>query len=406
MEQAYSSAIDWLFKQFPSYQNKGASAYKPDLYNVNKLCDLFDNPQNKLKFIHIAGTNGKGSTCSYIASCLTEANFKTGLFTSPHILDFTERIRINGSTVSKEFVIEFVQKVQNSNLDYSPSFFEITWVMALTYFERESCDICVIETGLGGRLDATNIIQPLISVITNIGIDHVQFLGDTFELIAFEKAGIIKEETPVVIGEWNNKTQPVFQQVAQRKSSKLVKVDLSAECSEKGFLKNSTQLKNWLTAKRTLLELPQDFQINPDNFQKGIDNLYKNTGLRGRIQVISENPRVIFDAGHNPDGIENLIQEIQQNLKGKLHIVYGTSNDKDINSIFHLFPTNVHYYFTQFKNERSVKIEVLERASKNYNLKALFYSKATEALTEAQNTANEHDTILVFGSFFLLNDLF
>ncbi|SFT75920.1 dihydrofolate synthase / folylpolyglutamate synthase [Lishizhenia tianjinensis] len=401
----YQETIDWLFQQFPSYQNIGAKAYKPDLYNVEKLCAIFNNPQNDIKTIHVAGTNGKGSTCSYMSSFLTEAGYKVGLFTSPHLQRFTERIRINGEEVKEDFVIDFVAKVKVQELDYSPSFFEITFVMALEYFKQEQVDFAVIETGLGGRLDATNIISPIISVITNIGLEHTNFLGTTIKEIAGEKGGIIKTHTPVVLGTKDAEVVEVMENVAKAKEAALY-FSNDALDTPPSLLANYLQ-ENYRTAHKAIEVLIKENYINTidvaENFEKALQNLYQNTGLRGRMHLMQEHPRIIFDAAHNADGIKNLLSNFKEE---RLFIVYGSSNDKDFDAIFPLFPKNATYFLTEFKNERSAKIEVLEQNAVKNELNAKFFKKVSEALTSAQNTAGQQDTILCFGSFFLLENLY
>ena len=277
MLNSYQAAIDWLFKQFPSYQNIGTSAYKPGLERVELLLTELGNPHQELKIIHVAGTNGKGSTCSYLASYLTETGEKVGLFTSPHIYDFRERIRVNGEKISKEFVLEFCNKIQNLNLEISPSFFEITFAMALAYFNQEACTICVIETGLGGRLDATNVIKPLVCIITNIGFDHTQFLGNTYSEIATEKAGIIKERIPVIIGETNPETKNVFLEVSKNKNAEIHLAE--NEQLPSGINLPLYQQKNLRSALKALEII--EFQVDYEILNRSITNLHFNTGYFG-----------------------------------------------------------------------------------------------------------------------------
>lgn len=405
----YVETVEWLFQQFPAYQKIGANAYKPDLHNVEKLCALFDYPEKEQQFIHVAGTNGKGSTCSIIASCLVETGYSVGLFTSPHIKSFTERIRINGKAVEEKFVIDFVNKLQNAKLDYAPSFFEISFVMSLVYFKEEKTDINIIETGLGGRLDATNIINPLLSVITNIGLEHVNFLGDTLEKIAGEKAGIIKDNVPVVIGEFQNETYPVFEKFALDNNAPIHLTNQNETLFDTCLLLSDYLIKNARTAYNTLTVLEKyypHFSYINSNFEKGLKNLAKNSGLKGRMQVIRETPLTIFDAAHNIEGIHALLSNSIFSNTQKLHIVYGTSADKNLDRISKLFPTKANYYFTEFKNNRSAKIEDLENVAKENNLNFFLFKKADKAFYKAQISANEEDIILVFGSFFLLDDLF
>ena len=405
----YTETVEWLFQQFPSYQNIGANAYKPDLFNVEKLCSLFDNPQTNQTFIHVAGTNGKGSTSSLIASCLTESGKTVGLFTSPHIKSFTERIRINGEEIEENFIVEFVRKVRKAQLDYQPSFFELSFVLCLTYFRHKKTDVNIIETGLGGRLDATNIIQPILSVITNIGLEHTQFLGNTLALIATEKAGIIKSNIPVVIGEFQKETYPIFEQIAQKKNAKIIVCNQLNTNFDTNLLIGDYLKKNARTAYTALEVLDQNYFFGKNcyqHFQKGIENLKQNTGLIGRMQVVSTKPYTVFDAAHNAEGIVSLLANINKLSFKKIHIVYGTSADKDLQAIGKLFPKHAQYYFTTFKNKRSTSIEILKTLAEKNKLTAKFFLNAKAGLQNAQNSANEEDIILVFGSFFLLHDLF
>ena len=404
----YSETIEWLFHQFPAYHKIGAAAYKPDLDNCLKLCSLFGNPHVELSFIHIAGTNGKGSTSSMLASILQESGKKVGLFTSPHIEDFRERIRVNGKMISEKEVIQFCEKVQTFKLDFEPSFFEITWVMTLVHFLQQKCEICVIETGLGGRLDATNLITPILSIITNIGLEHTSFLGDTLDKIAFEKAGIIKKNIPVVIGETLPETKPVFEQITQQQNAPIYFAENTPTVIPEDFpLLGEYQKKNFSIIQTAIPILNENrFSITDVSIQKGLNNLSNNTGFRGRMQIINHAPLTIMDVSHNYDGIKATLESITTLLKGKLHIVYGTSSDKDLDAIFTLFPLTADYYFTEFNNERSAKSEQLLKKATHFKLNAVFFQNAKHALEQAQISANKEDTILIFGSFFLISDFF
>jgi len=402
--KSYTETIDWLFQRFPSYQNIGASAYKPGLENVFKLCEAFDNPQEKLKFVHVAGSNGKGSTCSILASFLTENGLKTGLFTSPHLVDFRERIRVNGEMISENEVIQFCEKVNKHELDFEPSFFEISFVMALINFTNANCDICVIETGLGGRLDATNIIQPILSIITTISLEHTNFLGNSLEEIAFEKAGIIKKDVPVIIGYKNTITETVFKEKAQSEDAVIEFVGNNLYPIPDNFpLLGKYQQENFQTVCLAIKELSASFHLSTSKMEMALDNLSKNTGFQGRLQVVSENPRVIFDVSHNPEGIKATLEFLQSRF-GKLKIVYGSSADKNFDEIFPLFSTQNSYFFTEFSNERSAKISILEEKSNNFHLSARFYTFPKVSLSEAKSLSHKEDTIVVLGSFFLLHD--
>ena len=404
----YSESLNWLFSQFPSYQNLGASAYKPDLGNIRKLCAFFDNPQDDLKLIHVAGTNGKGSVCSMLASILTESGEKTGLFTSPHIHDFRERIRINGDMISEEEVVSFCTHLRASLLDFEPSFFEITCCMALVHFNRNRCSIAVIETGLGGRLDATNIITPILSVITNISLEHTQFLGNDLPSIAGEKAGIIKPHVPVVIGRSNALTHDVFKSKANEAQAEIVFCDaLPLPDSSSMPLLGTYQQENVRTVYAAVEELNQHgFDILNSHIQQGLENLKRNTGIFGRMEVIQRNPLIILDVSHNEEGIRSTLEYIQSENKGQLYLIYGSSADKDIQSILPLFPRNAHLSLCAFSNSRSLSIEQLNVLAKSLNPTPNCFTNIYHALDETKKLATEKDTILVFGSFFLISDYF
>lgn len=397
--KSYQETIDWLFQQFPSYQNIGAGAYKPSLDNVLRLVDLLGISLEETPYVHVAGTNGKGSTCSMLASALTEAGFKVGLFTSPHITDFRERIRVNGEMISQQSVIEFVNHVQAINLDIEPSFFEISFAMAVDHFNREKCDIAIIETGLGGRLDATNIIIPILSVITNISLEHQNFLGNTRALIAGEKGGIIKPSIPVVIGQFDEETAPVFSTILEKNNAPLY----LAESIQLSYLeRNKVIVQKCLELLNTM-----SFQTTQSDFDRGILNLSKNSGLRGRMQIIGSNPLVIADAAHNTDGIKSLFNSINDTYPNhEIRIVYGASSDKDLDQIGKLLPKNAKYFLTQFKNQRSLKQEDLKFFSQKFDLNAKFFKHPSKALCAAQESVNDSTVVLVFGSFFLFDEIF
>lgn len=401
----YREATDWLFQQFPSYQHIGGKAYKPGLEQINQLLTHFGNPQHDLRFIHVAGTNGKGSTCSMLASILTEAENTVGLFTSPHIQDFRERIRVNGTVVSEEFVIDCTQQIQQAELGFEPSFFEISFLMALLYFKASNCTICVIETGLGGRLDATNCITPLISLITNISIEHTQFLGNTITEIAGEKAGIIKNGVPVVIGEREPESSAVFDRTAREKNAPLTYAsDQVIELPSTFPLLGTYQKANYKLVLTALELLHAHFPVAHEHVSAGLTNLAQNAGFYGRMQVVGTNPTVIFDVSHNEAGIKATLDYFSD--KKSLIIVYGTSADKNLDAIFPLFPLESRYFFTEFTNERSATMEKLREISSNYTIEGKFFRSAETALEEAKSTANKTDTILVLGSFFLISDFF
>lgn len=400
MLNSYQAAIDWLFKQFPSYQNIGASAYKPGLERVEQLLTQLGNPHQDLKIIHVAGTNGKGSTSSYMASYLTEKSEKVGLFTSPHIFDFRERIRVNGEKISEEFVLEFCNRIQNLNLDIEPSFFEITFAMAVCYFHSENCSVCVLETGMGGRLDATNIVVPLVSVITNIGFDHTQLLGNTYSEIAFEKAGIIKKNTPVVIGETNPETKKVFLNSAQSQNAEIIFAE------DEALPENSNlplyQLKNLRTALKALETC--GFNLKCSLLKKSLENLHVNTGFFGRLTEISQKPRIILDVSHNTEGIKATLESIELSKTGNLFILYGASADKNVEEIISQFPNDAIIHLCKFTNERSMGIEELKQLKNKDKRIDKVFENVNEAITGIKSKITVQDVLLVTGSFFLIAD--
>lgn len=400
----YQQQIDWLFQQFPAYQQIGTEAYKPGLENTFKLLEAFGNPHSDLKFIHVAGTNGKGSTCAILASILSESGEKVGLFSSPHIIDFCERIRVQGIMIEKQFVLNFIKQIQQLKLAFKPSFFEISWVMALVYFNQQKCTICVIETGLGGRLDATNCVHPEISVITNISLEHTQLLGDTVEQIAREKGGIIKKNIPVVIGDCQVSVCSIFQQLANDKNAKLYLLDPKDNYQSENFpLLGQYQQKNLNLAIKTLRILDEKFKITTNHIEQGLKHITQNTGFFGRMQQMQTKPRVIFDVSHNLAGIQETLNYFNSQ---QLIIVFGSSSDKNLNEIFREFPKKNRYFLTQFTNKRSANIEQLKQLALEQNLNANFFKDATIALKTAINEAKESETVLVFGSFFLLSDIY
>ncbi len=394
----YKEKVEWLFNQFPVFQKVGASAYKPTLDNTLSLIQLFDVPIDQMKFVHVAGTNGKGTTCSIIASALTASGKKTGLFTSPHIKDFRERIRVNGTMISEEKVIDYTSRIQNTSFDFSPSFFEMTWVMALAYFYEQKCDTVVVETGLGGRLDATNVILPELSIITNIGLDHIAILGDTREKIAVEKAGIIKENVPVFIGESDDEISQVFIGAAESKNAPI-------------YILPEHKGENTFEVNKRLAFIAVDYLLKdyPDLEKiklSAITDLYQNTGLYGRNQVYSELPLIIIDAAHNTMGIQRFILDIQKKYSDKnIRVLYGASNDKDLTEIVKLFPLDWEYFITEFNSQRSTKIDAFKVNDRIGQLNVRYFNDAKKAFLEAKNIDNEKDMLIVFGSFFLLEEI-
>mgnify|MGYP006344755621 CR=1 FL=1 len=401
----YKETINWLFNQLPVFQNIGASAYKKDLTNTLLLVEHLNHPERNFKTIHVAGTNGKGSTSSMIASVFMEAGYKVGLYTSPHLKDFRERITINGKMISKNYVHEFVTNHKSFFENTELSFFEMTVGLAFEYFSDKKVDIAIIEVGMGGRLDATNIITPLLSVITNIGKDHTQFLGNTLEKIAFEKAGIIKPNIPVVIGEYTSETKPVFLEVAKQNQSEIhfaqEKIHPDYPCG----LLGDYQLKNKKTVIDTFRNLQSDFIITEDNIKSGILNVVQNTNLQGRWQVIQENPKVICDTAHNAHGLKIVLNQIQNEKFDELHIVLGVVNDKDLDSILPLFPKDAHYYFSKPNIPRGLEAAELQEKATNFGLVGKVYSSISEAYACALHTAAENDFIYVGGSTFVVAEI-
>jgi dihydrofolate synthase/folylpolyglutamate synthase len=409
LAEQYQETITWLFNQFPSYQLIGSKAYKPTLDNTKKMLSLIGHPEKELKFVHIAGSNGKGSVSAMTASVLTEAGYKTGLFTSPHISDFRERIRVNGKMINEKDVIDFCLKVRSYDLDFSPSFFEVTFAMALEHFKNEECEYCVIETGLGGRLDATNVIKPEISVITTISMEHTAILGDTIEKIATEKAGIIKSSTPVIIGKRDPSTERVFRNVAEEIDAPLYFAEtLFHDQYTLPFL-GEYQKENINTVLNIISILQKEKKIRPiesQEIQNGLSSIKSNTGFFGRMEIISDSPLTIFDVSHNPEGIAATLSALKKINNGTLHILYGSSADKELDKIVGLFPKDCKLYLTTFRNERSLTIDQLQRINSKMNLNSPIFDNPKGALSEIQSSANKEDTILVFGSFFLISDFF
>ncbi|MFM8596845.1 MAG: bifunctional folylpolyglutamate synthase/dihydrofolate synthase [Flavobacteriales bacterium] len=397
-EQQYLDCVAWLFAKFPAYQQLGASAYKPGLERVHLLLEQLNIEPQKIPSIHIAGTNGKGSTAAYCASILTEKKYKVGLFTSPHIFDFSERIRINGHAISQEFVIQFCQTIQYKLPDLDASFFELTFAMALAYFEAQNCDFMVIETGLGGRLDATNVIQPRLSIITNISMDHQEFLGDTLPQIATEKAGIIKPNTPVVIGEKNKDTSPIFEQIAQNQDAPIFFTEAYAIDEQllngvKGYSKQN--LKNALVALNLLGE-----ELTSKIVAISLENLSKNTGHFGRLQLVQKQPKVLVDVSHNVAGIQATLSMIEEERVGKLYIIYGAAKDKNSAEILSLFPEQATIAACTFQNPRSKT----PTDWKDLGVLTIFndINVAKVSIIEQMNAT---DVLWITGSFFLIADL-
>lgn len=402
----YQDTLNWMFSQLPMYQRQGKTAFKKDLSNTLKLAEHLNNPETKFKSVHVAGTNGKGSTSHMLASVLQEAGYKVGLYTSPHLKGFRERIKINGKEISAPFVIGFIKRNKAFFEANKLSFFEMTVGMAFDYFAKQNIDIAVVEVGLGGRLDSTNIITPEVSVITNIGFDHTQFLGDTLEAIAFEKGGIIKPNIPVVIGETQKETAPVFKSLAETCDSQIVFADKTVSEVYKSDLIGDYQSKNIKAAVQTVKELQgKGFKISNKNLKQGLLKVVKNTGLLGRWQVLSEEPKVVCDTGHNREGLTYVMQQLSNETFGSLHIVFGVVNDKDLSSIVDLLPKKATYYFCKPNIPRGLDAEELKQIFSNYNLKGEAFDSASEAYRTAINSAEKDDFIFIGGSTFVVAEI-
>lgn len=401
----YSQTLQYLYSRLPVYHRIGQAALKPGLNNIIQLCNTLGNPQTKFKSVHIAGTNGKGSVSHLLASILIESGYKVGLYTSPHLKDFRERITVNGKKISKSFVVNFIEKYQKLLHELKPSFFEITVAMAFSYFNHRKVDVAVIETGLGGRLDSTNIIIPELSIITNISFDHVQLLGNTLEKIAVEKAGIIKPSVPVVIGEaTHDSVKAVFKQAAIANNSKLIFARNVTLKTYKCPLLGNYQQKNLRTVLAAINPLlNKGFNIDEGSVKRGIENVIINTGLRGRWEVISKKPYIICDVAHNPAGIKYVVKQIKKTKHKTLHFIIGLVNDKDINEILRLLPKkNTLYYFTQANIPRALNAQELKTQANNVGLRGGYYPSVKTALNSAKKNYSNGDLIFVGGSFYIV----
>lgn len=402
----YLETTNWLFSQLPLYQNVGKSAYKADLNKTLGLAKHLRNPENKFKSIHVGGTNGKGSTAHMLASVLQEASYKVGLYTSPHLKDFRERIRINGAVISENFVVDFVATNKSFFESNSLSFFEMSVGMAFDYFAQEQVDIAIIEVGLGGRLDSTNIIKPKVSVITNIGLDHTQFLGTKLEDIAREKAGIIKPDTPIVIGETQLETEIVFIDKATKEKSPLYFADQLINEIYSTDLKGDYQMRNVRTVLQTIDVLNKaEFTISKEVVQRGLLKVSENTGLRGRWEVLGSSPKIICDTAHNREGLKLVFKQLLEEKFEKLHLVLGMVNDKDIYSLLKLFPVSAHYYFCKPNVTRGLGASQLADIFTENGFKGSIYSSVKNALNAAKKSASQGDIIYVGGSTFVVAEI-
>ncbi|TKC03840.1 bifunctional folylpolyglutamate synthase/dihydrofolate synthase [Pedobacter frigoris] len=425
----YTQTLDYLYSKLPMFTRVGVSAFKKDLHNTIAMCEKLGNPQNQFKSLHVGGTNGKGSTSHMLAAVLQKAGYKTGLYTSPHLKDFRERIRINGEMVSEDFVTSFVDQQQEIIEEISPSFFEVTVAMAFSHFAKEKVDIAIIEVGLGGRLDSTNIITPELSVITNISLDHTNILGNTYAEIATEKAGIIKPGVPVVIGERDRKTDQIFIDKAAQTHSEITFADqelsLTKSVKETEFLNvsiadnkkpiieelkldlNGTyQLKNILTVIKSIQILrSRGYKIDDEAIYSALKDVKQLTGLQGRWQTLGTSPLIICDTGHNIAGITEVIQNINNTPFQNLHIVIGMVKDKDISGVLKLLPKRASYYFCQPQLERALSAAELADEALKYDLRGEIFSTVAQALTQAQTNANNDDLIFIGGSTFVVAEV-
>ncbi len=399
----YEETLHWMFNQLPMYQRQGSTAFKKDLTNILAFSKELKNPEKRFKSIHVAGTNGKGSTSHFIASILQEAGYKVGLYTSPHLKNFTERIRINGEEIPKEKVVSFIKTHKSFLEKQGLSFFEMTVGMAFDYFATENVDIAIIEVGLGGRLDSTNIITPEISVITNIGIDHTQFLGETLQSIALEKAGIIKYGVPVVIGQRQPETEKIFIEKARE-----LKADISFASDEnynyKVELLGDYQKNNVKTAVSTITKL-NGFKVLEKHIKNGLLNVTKNTKLKGRWQVLQEQPKVICDTAHNKDGLNYVLNQLKNEKFETLHIVLGVVSDKDLSGILPMFPKKAKYYFCKPNIPRGLSEDILQQKARGFGLNGSVFSSVNQAFEKAKEKAQKNDIIYVGGSTFVVAEV-
>jgi dihydrofolate synthase/folylpolyglutamate synthase len=426
MAITYKEALDYMYTQLPMFQRIGTAAYKANLDNTWAICNLLNNPQNHFNSIHIAGTNGKGSTSHMLAAAFQEAGYKTGLYTSPHLKDFRERIKINGKMIPKKEVAQFIELYQQDFNRIKPSFFEMTVGLAFQYFKYQNVDIAIIETGLGGRLDSTNVIEPLMSIITNISMDHMALLGNTLPLIAHEKAGIIKPRTPVIIGETQKEVQAVFMQKAKQNKAEIYFADKSFKVLQgekkhtlKVFLqkqiyfeklmpqlKGIYQIKNIATVLQAI-HVAKDlgYKISKSQSKTAIQNVVDTTGLLGRWQILQKEPLCIADTGHNEAGIKMVLQQIKQTPHKQLHFVLGLVNDKDINKILSLLPKSAVYYFCKADIPRGLDAKELALHAATFKLKGKVFKSVKVAFKEAKKRALKNDIVFVGGSTFTVAEV-
>ena len=400
----YQETLDYLFGRLPMYQRTGTAAYKADIGNIVAASKHLGNPHTQFKSIHIAGTNGKGSTAHMLASVLQESGCKVGLYTSPHLKDFRERIKINGKMIAEQEVVDFVKESKAIFEEMELSFFEFTVAMAFDYFADQQVDIAIIETGLGGRLDSTNILNPELSIITNIGLDHTNLLGNTLEKIAAEKGGIIKENTPIIIGRKQKETNTIFQNIAKEKNAHLMYSEPQQNYATD--LKGEYQKENINTTITAIEQLQgQGWAINSSNIEQGLLKIVANTQLLGRWQTLSKIPQIICDTGHNKDGIKQISKQIKNTKYEQLHFVFGTVNDKNLDSILSHLPKNAYYYFCQADIARAMNAQKLKNKGKVFNLNGDAFTSVEQALNNAKECANKDDLIFIGGSTFVVAEV-
>jgi dihydrofolate synthase/folylpolyglutamate synthase len=392
--KTYDEVIDFLFQQFPSYQQKGGSAYKIGLDNIQAICNIIGNPENKIKTIHIAGTNGKGTVSNYLTNIYQQNGYKVGTFTSPHLIDFRERITINGKWIPKKDVVNFYDTFKNAFSQLAPSFFEWSTALALHYFHKENTDVNIIETGLGGRLDSTNVIQPLLSIITTIGLDHKELLGDNKIAIAKEKAGIIKERTSVLLGPDIKETLPVFKKICQEKNAPFYQ---TKALSIQQPILPAYLIHNWEIALEASSILSKEFPVSTE------DNPKKYLTIKGRWHVVQDKPKMVLDVGHNEEGINAIVNQLDKESYDQLHIMLGFSSEKEIDKILPLFPKEATYYITKSSNERSANPILIQSHIRTKN--ANCYLDFKEAFHSINKAVKKDDFVLICGSVFLVGDI-
>jgi dihydrofolate synthase/folylpolyglutamate synthase len=401
--EQYQEAVDWLFVQAPNYQIDGEKAYKPGLDNITKLCEFFGNPQEKIKCIHIGGTNGKGSSSNMLASVLQESGYKVGLYNSPHLIDFTERIKVNGKNCDKKFVFQFIQKLKGLPEDILPSFFEFTTIMAFEYFYQQQVDFAIIEVGLGGRLDSTNIIKPLVSAITNVQLDHQNILGDTIEQIASEKAGIVKNNVPIVSGDETDTVKNIIKNKAEKENAPFIDATL-LKTDLKSDLKGNYQAKNIKVVVALIEELRKlNFTISDNNIEEGLLNVHKNTGFIGRWFEFSKNPLTICDTGHNQAGLEYVFSQLNSIDKHK-RVILGFVNDKKIDEVMNLLPENSEFYFAKPSISRGRHPKDYEDLLIGAKIFYKIFDSVQEAYLSAKEECTNEEMIFIGGSNFVVGE--